>query len=574
MTMRLASTLAVGMLFWCGCGSDQSPPPKVVSAPRLTAGHPAPRPVHPPPPSIVGLAKGAMLFEGLGTYSMPLMATPEAKAYFDQGLRLTYGFNHDEAARSFAHAAELDPTCAMCFWGVALTLGPNYNVPMLPDRAATAWDALQRAKLLAPSAAPVDQALIAALAARYKGPEPLSPAEMQPFNVAYANAMRGVARQFPNDQDVQTLFAESTMDVHPWKLWTLDGKPTEGTEETVRTLESVLLASSTHPGANHYYIHAVEASSHPEKALPSAERLPSLMPGAGHIVHMPAHIFQRVGRYADASAANAKAAEVDKAYLAKTTPPGYYPMYLGHNYGFLSFSASMEGRQATSLSAARDAMKALPPAMIDMMPGMDFFIAEPLLAMVRFGRWDDLLAEPQPDPKYPVLSAFWHHGHGMALAAKGRIPEAKAEVEAIAKITAAAPPDLQAGQSVAKDVFALAGKILEARIATLQKSKNALALWAQAVEMGDHLAYSEPDDWFYPVRHYHGAALLNAGKAAEAQAVYLEDLRRHPHNGWALFGVWKSLAAQKKPEADVAAAKAEFDAAWAHADIPLTSTAF
>jgi tetratricopeptide (TPR) repeat protein len=574
MTMRLTAAVAVGMTLLCACGSDERPPPKVVSPPRLTAGHPAPIPLLPPPPSILTLAKGAMLFDDLGTYAMPVTATPEAKKYFDQGLRLTYGFNHDEATRSFARAAELDPSCAMCFWGVSLTLGPNYNVPMLPDRARSAWEALQRARQLAPRTTAAEQALIFALMNRYKGPEPLPPPEMHPFNVAYANAMRSVAKQFPDNLDIQTLFAESTMDVNPWKLWTLDGKPSEGTEETVRTLEAVLARDPNHPGANHYYIHAVEASPHPEKALPSAERLPSLMPGAGHIVHMPAHIFQRVGRYADASAANANAIVVDHAYLKKTTPPGYYPMYLGHNYGFLSFSSSMEGRQATSLSAARDATTAIPPAMIDMMPGMDFFVAEPLLAMVRFGRWDDLLAEPKPDPKYPVLSAFWHHGHGMALAAKGRFPEARADLDAIQKIAAAAPPDLQAGQSVAKDVFALAAKILEARLATLQKGKNALALWSEAVAMNDKLAYSEPDDWFYPVRHYHGAALLNAGMAAEAHAVYLEDLKRHPHNGWALFGVWKSLVAQKKPSAEIRAAKSDFDAAWSHADISLTSTAF
>jgi tetratricopeptide (TPR) repeat protein len=248
-------------------------------------------------------------------------------------------------------------------------------------------------------------------------------------------------------------------------------------------------------------------------------------------------------------------------------------MYLGHNYGFLSFSASMEGRQAVSLKAAREATKAVPPAMLDMMPGMDFFAAEPLLAMVRFGRWDEMLAEPRPDTKYPVLTAFWLHGHGMALAAKGRFPEAKADLEALAKITAAAPADMQAGQSSAKDVFGLAGKILEARLATLQKGKNALALWSEAVEIGDKLAYSEPDDWFYPVRHYAAAALLASGKPAEAQAMYLEDLRRHPHNGWALFGVWKSLVAQKKPAAEIAAAKADFDKAWSNADIQLTTTA-
>jgi tetratricopeptide (TPR) repeat protein len=329
----------------------------------------------------------------------------------------------------------------------------------------------------------------------------------------------------------------------------------------------------THVGANHYYIHAVEASAHPEKALPSAERLGALMPRAGHVVHMPAHIFQRVGRYGDASAANAKAAEVDLDYIELAKPTGYYPMYLGHNFGFLSFSSSMEGRSATSLAAARDAAKALPPAMIDMMPGMDFFVAEPLLVMVRFGRWDELLAEPRPDPKYPVLSAFWLHGHGMALAAKGRLDEARRDHAEILAIRAKTPPGLMANQSKATDVLAVAAKVLEARIASLEKKKEAHALWAEAVALGDRLSYAEPDDWFYPVRHYQGAALLKAGKPAEAEAVYRADLEQHPKNGWALFGLWQSLVAQNKPAREISAAKAEFEDAWTRADFRLTSTA-
>jgi tetratricopeptide (TPR) repeat protein len=554
------------------CGSGQPQAPVLTSAPQ-PATLPSPA-VPPPPPSVTAIAKGALLLDGLGAYRKPVtVAFGEATQYFDQGLRLTYAFNHDEAARSYARAAELDPSCAMCFWGTALVLGPNYNVPMLPERSRAAWEALERARALAPRTTEVEQALIGALAHRYKGPEPLDAKAMQPFTVAYADAMRDVADRFPDDVDVQVLAAEARMDVNPWKLWSLDGKPAPGTEEIVGRLERVLARVPTHVGANHYYIHAVEASSHPEKALPSAERLSALMPGAGHTVHMPAHIFQRVGRYADASAANAKAADVDVAYIELAKPTGYYPMYLGHNYGFLSFSASMEGRSATSLSAARDAAKALPPAMIDMMPGMDFFIAEPLLAMVRFGRWDELLAEPRPESKYLVLSAFWLHGHGMALAAKGKLKDARREHDELVALRGMTPPDLMANQSKATDVVAVAAKVLEARIATLEKKPNALALWAEAVQLKDRLAYAEPDDWFYPVRHYQGAALLGAGKPVEAEAVYRDDLRQHPKNGWALYGVWQSLAAQKKPAREVSAAKAAFDAAWALADFPLKTTA-
>ena len=554
------------------CGAGEAQPAAVsVSAPHVSAatpvvGHAA----LPLPASVAALAKGAVVFDDLGAHHRKVTASAEAQAFFDQGLRLAYGFNHDEATRSFARGAELDPSCAMCFWGAALTMGPNYNVPMLPDRASATWDALERARSIAPKMTPVEQALIGALAKRYKGPEPLEPAAMQPFNVAYANAMRDVAKSFPDDLDVQALFAESVMDVSPWKLWGADGKPAAGTEEIMATLERALAKDPGHPGANHYYIHVVEAA-HPERAIASADRLPALIPGAGHIAHMPAHIYQRVGRYADASAANEKAVQIDLAYMKKTTPPGYYPMYLGHNYGFLSFSSSMEGRSVVSLAAARNSAKAIPPGMIDMMPGMDFFVSEPILAMVRFGRWDELLAEPKPDAKYPVLTAFWLHGQGMAHAAKGKLDDARADHAALLKIGAAAPADLGVGNNVGKDVFALAAKVLEARIASRGKSPSALPLWSEAVQLADKLAYSEPDDWFYSVRHFQGAALLEAKKAKEAEAVYREDLRRRPNDGWALFGLWQSLDAEKRT-AEAAAVKADFDKAWSRADIKLTSS--
>ena len=396
---------------------------------------------------------------------------------------------------------------------------------------------------------------------------------MQPFNVAYAAAMKSVAAQFPADDDVQVLAAEAAMDVNPWKLWSLDGKAADGTEWIVTTLETVLARSATHPGANHYYIHAVEASGHPERALPSAERLASLVPGAGHIVHMPAHIYQRVGRYADASATNEKAVAADRVYMSKVKPPGVYPMYLSHNFGFLAFSASMEGRSATSLGSAREAAKAIPPGMIDMMPGMDFFVSEPILAMVRFGKWDELLAEPKPDAKYPVLTALWLHGHGMALAAKKKYADAHDDLAALQKMADGAPADLQVGLSSAKTVFALAAKILEARLATLEKRDGALAHWDEAVKLSDGLAYSEPDDWFYSVRTFQGAALLSAGKAKDAEAVYREDLRRKPNNGWSLFGLWKSIDAQHRAK-EAAAAKGDFEKAWSRSDVTLTASAF
>jgi tetratricopeptide (TPR) repeat protein len=525
-------------------------------------------------PSVATWAEGAMLFGDLGPLTRKVTTrSEEAQRYFDQGLKLTYGFNHDEATRSFARAAVLDPECASCFWGVALTLGPNYNVPMLPDRAQVAWEALSKAKELAAKSTPVEQALIGALGKRYKSAAPQEPPAQQPFNEAYAAAMREVAKQFPADDDVQVLFAESMMDVNPWKLWSLDGKAAPGTDEIVATLERVLARNPQHPGANHYYIHCIEASPHPEKGVPSAERLASLIPGAGHVVHMPAHIFQRVGRYADASATNQKAVEIDHQYLAKTKPPGYYPMYLGHNYGFLAFSSAMEGASKVALEASRGSAKAIPPEMLGMMPGMDFFVSEPLLVMVRFGMWDALTAEPRPDAKYPVLTFLWLHGHGMALAAKGKLDDAEKDRAELLALAAKLPAELTAGLNPARDIAAVAAKILEARIAETRKKPTTLALWAEAVALEDKLAYSEPADWFYPVRHFQGAALLDAGKAKDAEAVYREDLRRNPKNGWSLFGLAQSLKAQKKSK-DAAAAEKEFTAAWPRADIKLTRTAF
>ncbi|QSQ27654.1 hypothetical protein JY651_23300 [Pyxidicoccus parkwayensis] len=531
---------------------------------------------HDTPPqelTLSSLAEGAILFDNLGTWHRPVTTTSkEAQAYFDQGLRLAYAFNHDEAARSFARAAQLDPTCAMCFWGVALVLGPNYNVPMLPDRAAVAWEGVRKAQALAPRVTPVEQALIGAVSRRYAGPEPRSPVEMKPFSEAYANAMRDVARRFPEDLDVQVLFAESLMDLNPWKLWTLDGKPAPGTEEIVSRLESVLAREPNHPGANHYYIHAVEASGHPERALPSARRLPGLMPGAGHVVHMPAHIYQRVGMYAEASEANRRAVAADEAYLRQVKPIGYYPMYLAHNWGFLAFSASMEGRGEESVRAARASASVLPPEMLGMMPGMDFFVSEPLLAMVRFGRYDELLAEPRPDAKYPVHLGLWLHAHGLALAAKGRFDEARADHDELVKLAAGAPADLPAGNNTARDVLNVAALVLEASLAERQRHSDALERWDAAVKAADTLAYSEPSDWFYPVRHYQGAALLDAKRWKEAEAVYREDLRRNPGNGWALFGLAQALEGQGR-SAEAAQVRQQFEKAWAHADFRLTRTA-
>jgi len=553
------------------CAGGAASPP----ASTRTAGKAAALPAAPPaPPSVLALAQGAQLFDDLGPLSREVGTSPEAQRYFDQGLRLAFGFNHDESTRSFARAAELDPGCAACFWGVAWTLGPNYNVPMLPDRAQAAWDALQAAHERTARARPVERALIGALETRYGGPKPRDPPEQQPLNEAFAKAMAEVARAYPEDDDVQVIAAEALMDVNPWRLWSLDGKPAPGTQEIVATLERVLARSPRHPGANHYYIHAVEASPQPERAVPSAERLGELMPGAGHIVHMPAHIFQRVGRYADASEANRRAVRADELYFTRTRPPGYYAMYLGHNHGFLAYSASMLGRSEESIRSARAAAQAVPPQMLDMMPGMDFFASEHLLALVRFGRWKEILAEPRPPEKYATLTGLWLHARGMALASTGRTAEARSMMRELRTLATKLPPDLLAGQNPASSMCRLGADAIEARLAErARKWSSAIALWRRAVAQEDTFLYDEPADWFYPMRHYLGAALLDARKPKEAEAVYREDLRRNPNNGWALHGLAASLGAQGK-KGEASDVRTRFETAWKDADIHLSRTAF
>jgi tetratricopeptide (TPR) repeat protein len=569
--MTRASLVLALTLFACATPVVHTDRP--VESPPSDDGKTA-APAHGPSWTLASIAEGAVLLGDLGEHRRTVTtSSKEAQAFFDQGLALGYGFNHDEAARSFARAAELDPKCAMCFWGVAYMLGPNYNVPMLPERAVAAWDAIQKAREHATAATPVEAALVAALAKRFGGPEYLDPVAMAPFNIAYANAMREVAKQFPADDDVQTLFAEAAMNTNAWRLWAKDGTPAPGTEEIVTTLETVLARAPSHPGANHFYIHAVEASKRPDRAVPSADRLGKLIPGAGHIVHMPAHIYQRVGRYEDAARVNREAVEIDRRYLAKVKPPGYYPIYIGHNHGFLAYAESMLGKSASALAAARESAKSVPMDVVCGMPGMDFFLSEPLLVMVRFGKWDEILAEPKPAAKHQVLVALWHHARGMALAATGKPADAKQEAAAIREIAKAVPEELLAGLNSGRSVLELAALVVEARIADAEKAPDAIARWEQAIAVEDTLEYNEPADWFYPVRHYLGAALLDAGKPKEAEAVYRADLERNPANGWALFGVWRSLAARKQGAQAKRAEKA-FRTAWQGADVELVRTAF
>ena len=528
------------------------------------------------PQTLDDWAHGAQLFEGLGDFHRPAgTASKEAQAYFDQGMRLLWAFNHDEATRSFARAAEIDPNCAMCLWGVALTLGPNYNMPMMAEaRAKVGYDAIRRAQALSGKASPVDQAMIAALAKRFDGAKPVDPSNYGALLLAFANGMRKAAHRFPNDLDLQVLFAESMMNLNPWKLWNADGTPAAGTPEIVSTLETVLAKAPSHPGANHYYIHAVEASNDPGRAIASAERVGAAMPAAGHLVHMPSHILQRVGRYSESAEANRLAAEADTTYYAKTAAIDYYPMYSAHNLQFLAAAAMMEGRSAETIASLRQVRVLFPDDMIAGMPGIDWSIGWLYEALLRFGMWDAMLDEHAPDPRLKGMTIDYHAARATAFAAKGSVDEARKEVAIAEQGAAAMPADALAGMNAGKPLFEIAVLRAKARIARVTgDTAGAVALLAQAVTLEDRLSYNEPADEFFPTRHLLGAALLDTGKVVEAEAVYREDLKRNPTNGWALLGLSQALEQQgKTAEAD--ATRKRFDSAWAKADTKIAASAF
>jgi tetratricopeptide (TPR) repeat protein len=529
------------------------------------------------PTTLADWSKGARLYDGLGTFHRPVSTrSPEAQRYFDQGMRFLWGFNHDESTRSFARALELDPSCAMCAWGLALTVGPNYNVPMLAEpRAKVAFEATKRAQSLAGSATPVEQALVGTLAQRYPNAQPLDPQSTGPILTAHAAAMRDVARRYPDDLDVQTLYAEAMMNIHAWKLWNADGTPAAGTTEIIATLESVLARNPMHIGALHYYVHTVEASPHPERGLAAADRLRSIAPASGHLVHMPAHILHRVGRYEEAAEANRKGAAADVAYLTTTKPLDYYPtMYVSHNYQFLAFSAAAEGRDAETLDAARRSRASVSDVLLKEMPGTDWYVAELYTALVRFGQWDALLAEAPPARGLPGLTGGYLYATTVALAAKNRPAEARAQLAQLDALMAGLPIDVPAGQNTLRDVLAVARRVAAARISSAEgRSEDALRNLREAVRLEDELGYDEPADWFFPVRHLLGAELMRGGKSTEAERVYREDLQRHPGNGWALYGLMQALKAEGR-SADARATEAEFSKAWRYATISISASAF
>lgn len=509
----------------------------------------------------------AVLFDNLGSYHRGITTrSPEAQRWFDQGLRLLYSFNLEESQRSFEQAARLDPECAMCFWGVGMSLGPHINLPGMPDRTKPANEAAGKALSLVEGATPVEKALIEALTRRYSDPPAYTPDAQTALDTAYAEAMRDVHRRFPDDLDAAALTAEALMDLHPWDLWTVDEKPRPWTGEIVALLERVLEKDPGHPGANHYYIHAVEASAHPEKALAAAGRIAGLVPGVAHMVHMPSHVYARVGRWADASEANRKAIAVDQEYLAKAQGLSFYFMYAAHNYQFLWQTAAMEGRSAEALENARAVVAQAPPEMLQQMPGFDFTLEYPVWSRIWFGQWEEALAEPGPPEGFAYAKGVWHAARGLALTHLGRLEEAARERTLLGEADAALPAEATEGLNSAHALLRVAEGLLDGEMAARRGSLDeAVGKLEAAVREEDGLRYDEPPDWYFPARHALGTVLNAAGKGAEAQQVWEEALRRHPENGWALSGLVESLRLQKK-EAEAAKVRERRDKAWSQGD--------
>jgi tetratricopeptide (TPR) repeat protein len=513
------------------------------------------------------------LYGDLGTWTHPVTTkVPAAQKYFDQGLRLYYGFNHDEAIRAFREAARLDPHCAMAWWGVAISAGPNINLPMDDEHGKIAIEAVGKASALAKGTSAADRAYIAALLTRYSA-QPT--ARRGALDSAYADAMRKLAKQRPDDADAGALFAESMLDLNPWNQWDHDGHANPGTDEAVAELERVLAKHPEHPGANHFYIHAVEASDHPERALEAAKRLETLVPGAGHLVHMPSHIYARTGQYHDALEQNRRAVAVDEKYIAAQKPEGVYPlMYYNHNIQFIWFSAMMTGRSAEAISAARKITGNIPSDFISQIPMLELAPPLPIVTLVRFGRWDEALKEPAPPASQHYARGVWQYARGMALAGKGDLAGARAALDSLRAAAALVPPDMTISINPAPLLMRLATNALAGDIAVRsQKADEAVRLLTLAVAQEDSLHYDEPPTWYWPVRHALGAALLTAGRAKDAEAVYREDLRRHPDNGWSLFGLTKALRAEGLTN-ESEQAEIRFKKAWAEADVMLLASVF
>ncbi len=512
--------------------------------------------------------------ENLGDHHFKITTSkPEAQKAFDRGLTLAYSFSHERAQVEFLKAAMLDPQCAMAWWGVALVNGPHINFPIVtPEHALKALEALSKAIALVDHVSPIEKELIHALEKRYANPQPQ---DRSPLDRTYADAMREVFNHFPNDPDVGALFAEAMMDLRPWDLWTADFKPQPGTEEIVATLQKVLELDPNHPGANHFYIHVMENSPEPKEALASADRLNTLVPAASHMVHMPAHIYARIGRWEDAAQADLNAMEVDKMYNALNPRPGFYAMYMAHNKHFYAYTAMMEGKSAQAIQYAREMVKGIPDEFLSeytpLADGFMIFVSEVLM---RFGRWEELLNEPEPRSDLVLSRALWHFTRATAYTALEKFDEAEKERQSFFQATAKVPKEWTFGNNPAAEILAVAAHSLNGEIAAKHSRwDDAVNELRAAVKIEDSLKYDEPPDWILPVRHSLGAVLMKAGRFEQAEEIYREDLKRYAENGWSLLGLYNALTAQgKKKEAKKT--KLRFQKAWQYSDVAPSTTCY
>ena len=520
---------------------------------------------------------GAPLFEGMGDYHMPITtADSDAQRYFDQGMVLAFGFNHAESIRSFRAAQTMDPTCAMCFWGEALATGPNINVTnngkaiMTPAERADARAAIDQALALMDDVSPKEQDWIRALDQRYDGQ---ADTPRDPLDRAWANALGDMVSRYPNDTTVASVYAEALMNTMPWDYWGPAGEAKPDTHAVIASLEAVMDSDPDHPLALHLYIHALEASTNAAKAEPAADHLANLVPGSGHLVHMPSHIYFRVGRYQDSALANIRAAEVDEAYIAQCNAQGFYPaLYYPHNIHFLWASATMQGQSALSLDSARRVVANVRVEQVEQFPTIQFFRTVPMLSLVRFARWEEILEEPEPYEPFAFARAIWHYGRGVAHAALGDAGAARVELAAIEGLEPEVDEIFMGNVYPARDLLEIAKSLLRGEMAYRSgDAANAVLAFEEAVALQDALPYTEPPFWYYPTRQSLGAALLASNRLAEAQAVFEEDLEQYPMNGWSMFGLAEALRRQGD-ETGAEQMTARFKTVWQFADVSLATS--
>ncbi len=552
-----SSRMALALLFF-GISAACAPQPEVPAAGSAAAAATAPA------------APG----EGLGPHHRPVTtASAAAQEEFDRGLAWLYGFNHDEAIRAFTRATGHDPACAMAWWGIAYANGPHINNPFVPpEREAAAFAALEQARAHVTGGTEVEKAMVTALAARYAQPQP---ADRAPLDAAYAAAMRELRAAYPDDADIGALTAEALLDLHPWDLWQADGTAQPWTPEIVTVLEEVLAAAPSHPLAAHLYIHAVEASSEPGRADAAADALRDLMPGIGHMVHMPSHIDVRRGRWREAIEANTKAMAADHAYQERVPEQQFYRVYMAHNHHMRAFAAMMLGRSELALASVREMVAEMPPEWLEQNAiAVDGWVAMPIEVLMRFGRWEEILAEPEPAPYLPLSRSLRHYARGVAFAAQGKVEEARAEQAAFERESARVAAEATFGNNPSHALLGVAEAVLDGEILVRSgRVDEGIERLREAVRREDALRYDEPPDWIQPVRHALGATLLAADRAAEAEEVFRADLERLPGNGWALFGMGRALRLQGR-DAEAERFEAEFGAAWEGADVEIDSPCY